>query len=70
MNDAKNEKQGKTVETQVSITAPKFSKGQLLASNRFKERRDALNAVLEDDKSYTNAEAEKLLIDFMKGKVK
>lgn len=70
MNDAKNEKQGKAVETQVSTTAPKFSKGQLLASNRFKERRDALNAVLEDDKSYTNAEAEKLLIDFMKGKVK
>lgn len=68
MKDEK--KQIKTAETAVINSAPKFSKEQLLAAKKFKDRRDALGAVLEENKTYTNEEAEKLLYDFMKGKVK
>lgn len=51
-------------------TATKFSKGQLLGSERFKERRDALGALLKDGETYTVEEAEKILGDYMKGQVK
>lgn len=47
-----------------------FSKEQLLESKRYQDRRDTLGAILEDGKAYTLAEADKLLEEFMKGKVK
>lgn len=51
-------------------SAARFTKKQLLSAARFQSRRDALGAVLSDDKEYTIAEAEKILKDFMKGRVK
>ncbi len=47
-----------------------FTKAQLLKSKKYSERVDLLNVLLEDDKSYTSKEVEKLIDDFMKGKVK
>lgn len=47
-----------------------FTKEQLLTSKRFEERKDLLSAVLSKDKQYTVSEAEKLIENFMKGKVK
>ena len=47
-----------------------FTKNQLIHSKKFKGYRDALNALLDDSKDYTIGEVEKLLADFMKGKVK
>lgn len=49
---------------------PRFTKDQLLDSKRYADRRDALSVLLEDEKTYTQAEADTLLDGFMKGKVK
>ena len=47
----------------------RFSKEQILASDRFSNRRDALSVCLED-KKYTINEVEKTLDKFMKEKVR
>ena len=49
---------------------PKFSKQQLVYSERFAKKKDAVNALLIDGEQYTIAEANKIIDDFMKGKVK
>ena len=48
----------------------KFTKEQLLNSNKYKHNKDALSVLLIEDRSYSIQEVEKLLTDFMKGKVK
>lgn len=53
-------------ETKKEVT---FTKNQILLSKRFKPSRDALNVLLKDKEQYTISEVEKLLTDFMKGKV-
>lgn len=47
-----------------------FTKEQLLKSQRYRERRDLLTALLEDGKMYSHDDAERLIEEFMKGKVK
>lgn len=46
-----------------------FAKEQLLAAARFQERRDIVNALLRSDEQYTIAEVERLVSDYMKGRV-
>lgn len=48
----------------------KFTKKQLIKSNKYIGKRDALNALLENEKTYTHKEVEKILNDFYKGGVK
>lgn len=48
----------------------KFSKGQLLASKRFRDRRDVLEALLEEGELYTVKAVEEKIDGYMKGKVK
>ena len=48
----------------------RFSKDQLIRSERFREYRDILSAVLLDSKMYTVDEAETAVKKFLKGKVK
>lgn len=48
----------------------RFSKGQLLGSERFSGRRDLLTAMLSEEKVYSVFEAEKIIEKFLKGKVK
>lgn len=48
----------------------RFSKEQLLSSERFRDRRDMVNALLLPDKAYTVAEAEELIEAYRKGKVR
>lgn len=48
---------------------PTFTKKQLLHFKRYRDRRDLLAAVLTDDQPYTIEETDKLISDFMKGKV-
>jgi len=50
-------------------TKAKFSKRQLLASKRFQNRRDVLEAVLRGDRLYTLEEAETAVNDFLGRKV-
>lgn len=52
-----------------AVSAPRFTKKQLLGSNWYSHQRDVLNAVLGNDKSYTHAEVAQAVADFKKGKV-
>lgn len=48
----------------------KFSKEQLLAAERFQERKDILNTLLSPDKQYTVEAVEAMIDKYMKGQVK
>lgn len=58
---ATTEKMGKAVT---------HTKEQLIASNKFANRRDLISALLEDGKTYTLKEVEALIENFKKGGVK
>lgn len=45
----------------------KFTKQQLLKSKKYADRRDALNALLIDNETYTHEQVEQLLEKFYKG---
>lgn len=47
-----------------------FSKKQLLAAERFQERKDIVNALLSSDKQYTVEAVEQMIEKYMKGQVK
>ena len=51
-------------------TKPMFSKEQILASARFANKRDLVDALLDEDKSYTIETVDNLVGKYMKGKVK
>lgn len=53
-----------------SVLEMAFTKEQLLSSERFRGKRDLLNALLEEDKTYTASQAEEMIEKYMKGKVK
>lgn len=44
-----------------------FTKQQLLNSQKYKNRQDALNALLKEGETYTIAQVEKILNQFYKG---
>lgn len=46
-----------------------FTKEQILASDKYSNRRDALGVILVDGNSYTLEKVDSLLEKFMKGKV-
>lgn len=48
----------------------KHSKEVLLTSKKFKDKRDLLNTILENDKSYTFSEVESKIKEFLEGEVK
>lgn len=48
----------------------KFSKEQLATSGRFRERRDILEALLNDGELYTVKAVEEKIENYMKGRVK
>ena len=48
----------------------KFSKEQILASARYANRRDLVDAILDEDKSYTMKTVDNLVEKYMKGQVK
>lgn len=47
-----------------------FSKEQLLAAERFQERKDIVNALFSPDKQYTVEAVEQMIEKYMKGQVK
>ncbi|MFJ8064905.1 hypothetical protein ACIQYS_09750 [Psychrobacillus sp. NPDC096426] len=51
------------------IATFKFTKQQLVSSNKYSHRRDALNVLLEEGKLYTFGEVDQKLHDFLEGKV-
>lgn len=48
---------------------PVFSKEQIAASDRYADKRDLVTALLDDGKKYTYATVDKVIKDFLKGKV-
>ncbi len=52
-----------------TIAESRFTKSQLVSSKRFHTESDLLNALLQEDKTYTMNEVEKKITDFKKGKV-
>lgn len=51
-------------------TEPVFSKEQILASDRYANRRDLVDTLLDTDKSYTLKTVDNLIDKYMKGQVK
>ena len=48
----------------------RVKKDNLVTSARYLDKKDVVNAVLEDGKEYTLAEVDELIRKFMKGKVR
>ena len=51
-------------------TVKKFTKVQFVKSQRFANRRDILNALLDDKETYSVDEVEQIIKDFLTGKMK
>lgn len=60
----------KPAEKSAEKNPPAFTKAQLLESKRYRDRRDLLNALLQDGETYTAEQADTMITGFMKGKVK
>ncbi|MFY0521305.1 hypothetical protein ACOMCU_26295 [Lysinibacillus sp. UGB7] len=50
-----------------TLGTSKFTKSQIVKSNKYMTRRDALNALLEDNKQYSFTEVDGILKKFDKG---
>lgn len=57
----------KKVENSQTVQELKFTKQQLLKSQKFANRRDALQALLKDDETYTDEQVKQILDKFYKG---
>lgn len=53
----------------VKVEPAVYTKQQLLASSRYKEKVDLLEALLEDEKKYSFQETDETIDCYMKGKV-
>ena len=51
-------------------TEPMFSKEQILASARYANRRDLVDALLDEKESYTLETVDNMIENYMKGRVK
>lgn len=49
---------------------PRFSKTQLVRCARYRDRRDLVDALLDDSKKYTLEQVDKMIEKFMEGEVK
>lgn len=58
-----------TAPTDEKKQGARFTKAQLLASQKYAGRRDALEALLDGEKTYTAAEADAAIEKYMNGRV-
>lgn len=65
-----NKAQLKKENTENKSEETKFVKSQIISSDKYKNRADLLNVLLEDDKEYTLSEIDKKLEDFLGREVK
>jgi hypothetical protein len=52
------------------ISVARYTKDQLIFSERYRNQRDLLSALLDDGKVYSVTESEEIMNQFMKGRVK
>lgn len=55
---------------QVKQAEPQFDKEQILASERYKGKRDLVDALLDEKKKYTLETVDNLIENYRKGQVK
>lgn len=53
-----------------SAGSSRYTRKQLLGSEKYRYQRDFLSALLDDEKEYSIQEVDELIKTFMKGKVK
>ena len=70
INSAENKIQIKKGNFENKSEETKFVKSQIVSSDKYKNRADLLNVLLEDDKEYTLSEIDKKLEDFLGREVK
>ncbi|MFC2541614.1 MAG: hypothetical protein ACFNUP_00075 [Leptotrichia hofstadii] len=69
-NTVENKAQAKKESTENKSDETKFVKSQIIGSDKYKNRADILNVLLEDDKEYTSSDVDKKLEDFLGKEVK
>ena len=69
-NTVENKAQAKKESTENKSDETKFVKSQIIGSDKYKNRADILNVLLEDDKEYTSSDVDKKLKDFLGKEVK
>ncbi len=70
INSTENKIQIKKENVENKSEETKFVKSQIISSDKYKNRADLLNVLLEDDKEYTLSEIDKKLEDFLGREVK
>ena len=69
-NTVENNTQAKKENTENKSDETKFVKSQIIGSDKYKNRADLLNVLLEDDKEYTLSDVDKKLEEFLGKEVK
>ena len=69
-NSVENKAQAKKESTENKSDETKFVKSQIIGSDKYKNRADLLNVLLEDDKEYTLSDVDKKLDEFLSKEVK
>lgn len=52
------------------VVEPRFGKGQIVASEKYRNQRDLVNAILDDGETYTYETVDGLIEQYKKGLVK
>ena len=55
--------------TGATAAVPRFTKAQLMASNKYASRKDLIGTLLDDNTEYTTAQVDELIEKYLKGKV-
>lgn len=63
-------KAAETTNQGIETAKTEFTKEQLLASEKFRDKRDLISALLTDEENYSIAAVEEKINNFMKGQVK
>ena len=69
-NTVENKAQAKKESTENKSEETKFVKSQIIGSDKYKNRADLLNVLLDDDKEYMLSDVDKKLKDFLGKEVK
>lgn len=57
-------------EAAVNVQEKRFTKQQLLKSEKYEDRKDIVNALLKENRDYTVSETDFIIEQFMKGEVR
>lgn len=55
--------------TEPAAAAPRFTKAQLMAANKYANRRDLIGALLDDNAEYTTTQADELIRKYLKEEI-